>query len=58
MSEGNAKRKQSLYMPAEMLDEIMGEAGRQDRSLSWVVQQAWTRAKERIALMPAAPGKP
>ena len=57
MSE-NAKRKQSLYMPAEMLDEIMGEAGRQDRSLSWVVQQAWIRAKERIALMPAAPGKP
>ena len=40
------------------VDEIMAEAWRQDRSLSWVVQQAWIRAKEGIALMPAAPGKP
>jgi uncharacterized small protein (TIGR04563 family) len=54
----NAKRKQSLYIPADMLDEIMRESWRQDRSLSWVVQQAWLRAKEGIALMPAAPGKP
>ena len=34
------KRKQSLYFPEEMLKEIQDEANRQDRSLSWIVQQA------------------
>jgi uncharacterized small protein (TIGR04563 family) len=34
-------RKQSLYFPEEMLVEIEREAERQDRSLSWIVQQAW-----------------
>ena len=34
------KRKQSLYFPEEMLNEIQNEANRQDRSLSWIVQQA------------------
>ena len=37
---GTDKRKQSLYFPEEMLKEIQEEANRQDRSLSWVVQQA------------------
>ena len=35
------KRKQSLYFPEDMLKEIQDEANRQDRSLSWIVQQAW-----------------
>jgi len=34
-------RKQSLYFPEEMLKEIEHESHRQDRSLSWIVQQAW-----------------
>ena len=38
------KRKQSLYFPEEMLVEIQNEAFRQDRSLSWIVQQAWKAA--------------
>jgi uncharacterized small protein (TIGR04563 family) len=46
------KRKQSLYFPQEMLDEIIREAGRQDRSLSWVVQQAWKLAREDIRRLP------
>ena len=41
-------RKQSLYFPEDMLEEIQREATRQDRSLSWVVQQAWKIARERI----------
>ena len=45
---GTDKRKQSLYFPEEMLKEIQEEANRQDRSLSWVVQQAWKIARERI----------
>ena len=34
-------RKQSLYFPEDMLLEIQREAERQDRSISWIVQQAW-----------------
>jgi uncharacterized small protein (TIGR04563 family) len=46
------KRKQSLYFPEEMLKEIQEEAVRQDRSLSWIVQQTWRAAREQIAKLP------
>ena len=46
-------RKQSLYFPAEMLDEIQKEANRQDRSLSWIVQQAWRIARMQMKKMPS-----
>ena len=46
-------RKQSLYFPEDMLEEIQQEAGRQDRSLSWVVQQAWKVARGEIRRMPS-----
>jgi uncharacterized small protein (TIGR04563 family) len=46
-------RKQSLYFPEDMLEEIQVEAGRQDRSLSWVVQQAWKVARSEIRRMPS-----
>lgn len=49
------KRKQSLYFPEEMLHEIQAEAQRQDRSLSWIVQQAWKLARDRMRAMPGAP---
>ena len=45
---GTDKRKQSLYFPEDMLKEIQDEAARQDRSLSWIVQQAWKIARERM----------
>lgn len=47
------KRKQSLYFPEEMLKEIQHEAGRQDRSLSWIVQKAWKLARNDIAKYPS-----
>ena len=46
-------RKQSLYFPEEMLVEIQHEANRQDRSLSWIVQQAWKVARGDIRKMPS-----
>jgi uncharacterized small protein (TIGR04563 family) len=52
MVERNDKRKQSLYFPEDMLQEIQQEAMRQDRSLSWVIQQAWKLARARIASIP------
>lgn len=47
------KRKQSLYFPEEMLKEIQDEANRQDRSLSWIVQQAWRIARAEITRFPS-----
>ena len=47
------KRKQSLYFPEEMLREIQLEANRQDRSLSWIVQQAWRIARAEIMRFPS-----
>jgi uncharacterized small protein (TIGR04563 family) len=48
------QRKQSLYFPAEMLEEIKAEAARLDRSVSWLVQRAWKRARTQIRGMPGA----
>ena len=47
------KRKQSLYFPEQMLKEIQAEANRQDRSLSWIVQQAWRVARTEIKRFPS-----
>jgi uncharacterized small protein (TIGR04563 family) len=47
-------RKQSLYFPDEMLREIQESALRQDRSLSWIVQQAWRLARARVASFPSS----
>lgn len=46
-------RKQSLYFPEEMLLEIEHEAERQDRSLSWIVQQAWKIARTDLRRIPS-----
>jgi len=50
---GTDKRKQSLYFPEDMLGEIQVEATRQDRSLSWIVQQAWRIARSEIMRFPS-----
>ncbi len=46
-------RKQSLYFPEDMLEEIQREAQRQDRSISWIVQQAWKVARTDIRKLPS-----
>ena len=46
-------RKQSLYFPEDVLREIVSEANRQDRSLSWIVQQAWRIARGEITRFPS-----
>jgi uncharacterized small protein (TIGR04563 family) len=47
------KRKQSLYFPDLMLQEIQQEAARLDRSLSWVMQRAWKIARPEIKKLPS-----
>jgi uncharacterized small protein (TIGR04563 family) len=50
---GPDKRKQSLYFPEEMLKEMLDEAVRQDRSLSWIVQKAWRIARKDVRRVPS-----
>ncbi|MBM4364481.1 MAG: TIGR04563 family protein [Deltaproteobacteria bacterium] len=52
-TKGSDKRKQSLYFPESMLQEIKDEAARLDRSLSWVVQRAWKTARMDIKKIPS-----
>ncbi len=47
------KRKQSLYFPESMLQEIKEEAARLDRSLSWVVQRSWKISRLDIKKLPS-----
>lgn len=53
-SSSSDNRKQSLYFPEAMLDEIKAEAVRLDRSLSWVVQRAWKTARTEIRKLPSS----
>jgi uncharacterized small protein (TIGR04563 family) len=55
LSDGIDKRKQSIYLPAEMLHEMKAEALRLDRSLSWIVQASWKAGKGRVQEIPAVP---
>jgi uncharacterized small protein (TIGR04563 family) len=48
----NDARKQSLYFPETMLQEISEEASRLERSLSWVVQRAWKLARQEMKKIP------
>jgi uncharacterized small protein (TIGR04563 family) len=47
------KRKQSLYFPEDMLQEIIAEAARLDRSLSWIMQRAWQAGRKDIRKIPS-----
>ena len=50
---GTDKRKQSLYFPESMLEEIQREAARLDRSLSWIVQRCVKIALPEIRKLPS-----
>lgn len=46
-------RRQALYFPAEMLVELQSEAKRQDRSISWLIQQSWKLARAELKKIPS-----
>jgi uncharacterized small protein (TIGR04563 family) len=50
----SAKRKVTLYFNSVMLAETQHEAIRQDRSISWIIQAAWRRARDEVRKLPAA----
>ena len=58
MGQASNKLRQSLYFPEEMLREIQAQATRQDRSLSWIVQQAWRIARAQMARIPGVNDQP
>lgn len=47
------KRKQSVYLPADMLVEIEKEMVRIDRSLSWIVQRCVKIGMPEIKRLPS-----
>ena len=49
----NDKRKQSLYFPEAMLQDITKEAQRLDRSLSWIVQRCVRSGINEIRKLPS-----
>jgi len=53
-SSSTDNRKQSLYFPEAMLEDMKAESGRLDRSLSWVVQRAWKVARAEIRKIPSS----
>jgi uncharacterized small protein (TIGR04563 family) len=51
----NDSRKQSVYLPAPVLEDIQQEARRQDRSVSWLLQAAWKIAAPKFRELPEPP---
>lgn len=50
--------KQSLYFPVDMYHEVREEAARLDRSVSWVIVQAWRLSKSKIKEIPGVTDPP
>ena len=46
-------KRQALYFPANMLEEIIVESKRQDRTISWLIQQAWRIAHPEMLKIPS-----
>ncbi len=48
-----ATKRQALYFPTDMLHELRGQAARLDRSLSWLLQQAWKLGRSELHRVPS-----
>ena len=46
-------RKQTLYLPDDILREVREEALRLDRSYSWVIQHAWRHGRAAVKRIPS-----
>lgn len=47
-----AKKKLTLYVSEEILQETKKEALRQDRSISWILETAWRISRNRMETLP------
>ena len=50
-----AKKRVTLYLSKEMLDETRQEAKRLDRTISWLLQLAWKHARAEIKVGSSMP---
>jgi uncharacterized small protein (TIGR04563 family) len=50
--------KRSVYLPPKILREMLEEAAREDRSLSWIVQEVWLVAREELRKRPGTAPRP
>lgn len=48
-------QKMSLYLPGDVLEDIRAEARRQQRSISWLVRNAWRLARRGVDALPSGP---
>jgi uncharacterized small protein (TIGR04563 family) len=53
MSRDNPQSRKSFYFPQDIIEELLKEAKRLDRSPSWLLQHAWKLAKKSIAALPS-----
>lgn len=53
----DAKVRTSLYLPEEILAEVQAEASRQQRSISWLLRQAWKLAAPQVRKLTPEPGR-
>lgn len=51
-------RKQSVYLPDELLAEVTQEGARLERSPSWRLERAWRIARGELRAMPSALNTP
>jgi len=52
MQPRNDQRKMSLYLTKSVYEELREQAFRLNRSVSWVAQQAWMLARDKLASLP------
>ena len=47
------RKKMTIYLSEDLVQETRKEALRHDRSLSWVLEMAWRLSGDKIKEMPA-----
>jgi uncharacterized small protein (TIGR04563 family) len=50
------ERKLVVYFDGRYADELVREAWRQRRSMSWLVRKAWELSRSQIRAIPTPPG--
>lgn len=55
---GEEKRKVSVYLEEGTREELEGEAARQERTMSWLMVQAWKIAYPHIRAVPGVEDDP
>ena len=55
MSEKRSGKRMTIYMPAEMADELKKVSQEQDRTSSWLLKRAWKLSKEKIESYSSTP---